>query len=325
MNILITSVGRRTRLIESFKKEFTRNDKIIAADCNEFAPALYIADKHYIVPNIYHPDYITEIKRICEEQQITAILSLIDQELSVLAKNINDFKKLGVTIIVSPLEVCNLWIDKYSAFKFCKDNNFSYAKTFLSFSDFKDALNKNEVNFPIFIKPRNGSASLNVHKARNLGEAGLIFNYSKEKMIIQEFLQGRELGVDFYVDLVSRKVTSIFIKEKILMRAGETDKAKSINDVAVFNLVEEVVKKTELVGPVDMDIFEVHGKYYISEINPRFGGGYPMAHVCGLNFPRLIVNNLKGHANEVNIGNYKDNVYMMKHDSLIVIDQVQNG
>lgn len=320
MNILITSVGRRTRLIESFKKEFTGNNKIVATDCNNYAPALYIADKYYIVPKINDPDYITVIKRICVEQKITAIFSLIDQELSVLAKSTNEFKKLGITIIVSPLEVCNLWIDKYSAFKFCEENNLPCAKTYLSFSDLKDALNKNEINFPVFIKPRKGSASLNIHKARNLEEAGIIFKYSKEKMIIQEFLQGRELGVDFYVDLISRKVTSIFIKEKILMRAGETDKAKSINDVAVFKLVEEIVNKSELVGPVDMDIFEIQGEYYISEINPRFGGGYPMAHECGINFPKLIINNLNGFSNEVNIGNYQEDIYMMKHDSLIVID-----
>jgi len=318
MNILITSVGRRTKLLEYFKKELNGEGNIVVTDCSNLAPALYIADKYYIVPRIDAPDYINTLKNICKEEKITAILSLIDPELSLLAKHSDEFSEIGVTTIVSPYEVCELFLDKYETFKFCQDNNFKCAKTYNSFSDFERALDEGNINFPLFIKPRKGSASLNINIARNMEEAKIIFN-SSEDMIIQEFLKGQEIGVDVYVDMISKKVVSIFIKEKVAMRAGETDKSKSIKSEKLFKLIESFVIKAGLVGPIDIDVFEVSGEYYISEVNPRFGGGYPHAYECGVNFPKYIINNLKGIENDDRqIGNYEENVYMMKHDILTI-------
>ncbi|MCK4257779.1 MAG: ATP-grasp domain-containing protein [Halanaerobiales bacterium] len=317
MNILITSVGRRTRLLEYFKKELGGTGNLIATDCSSLAPALYIADKHFIVPRIDNPDYINIIKNICREEKITAVLSLIDPELSLLAKYTEEFKEVGVTTFVSPYEVCELWLDKYSTATFCQDNSFKFAKTYNSFSDFESAIDNGELYFPVFIKPQKGSASLNISKARNMEEAKFIFK-SSEDMIIQEFLSGQELGVDVYVDIISRKVVSMFIKEKIAMRAGETDKARSIKPEKLFRIIGDLVIKAGLIGPIDVDVFDINGEYYISEINPRFGGGYPLAYECGCNFPKYIINNLEGIVNEPQIGNYEENVYMMKHDTLTI-------
>jgi len=317
INILITSVGRRTKLIEYFKKELNGEGKIIAVDCSNLAPGLYIADKYYIVPRINHPNYINTLKDICKKEKITAIISLIDPELSLLAKHSDEFNKIGTNTIVSSYEMCELFLDKYETFKFCRKNNFNCAKTYSSFIDFQEALNKKEINFPVFIKPRKGSASLNINIARNIEEAKIIFT-SSEDMIIQEFLNGQEIGVDVYIDMISKKVVSIFIKEKLAMRAGETDKSKSIKSEKLFRLIEEFVTKAELIGPIDIDVFDINGEYYISEVNPRFGGGYPHAYECGINFPKYIINNLKGIKNIKQIGNYQEDVYMMKHDILTI-------
>jgi len=317
INILITSVGRRTKLIEYFKKELNGEGRIIAVDCSNLAPALYIADKHYIVPRINHQNYINTLKDICKKEKITAILSLIDPELSLLAKHSDEFNKIGTNTIVSPYEVCELFLDKYATFKFCRKNNFNCAKTYNTFTDFQKAKDKKEINFPVFVKPRKGSASLNINIARNIEETKIIFS-SSEDMIVQEFLKGKEIGVDVYIDMISKKVVSIFIKEKIAMRAGETDKSKSIKSEKLFRLIEEFVTKAGLIGPIDIDVFDINGEYYISEVNPRFGGGYPHAYECGVNFPKYIINNLKGIKNVRQIGNYQEDVYMMKHDILTI-------
>lgn len=317
INILITSVGRRTRLLEYFREELKGIGNLIAADCSSLAPALYIADKHYIVPPIVNSNYINVIKEICKEERITAVLSLIDPELSLLAKHRDEFKRIGVSIVVSSYESCELWLDKYAAFKFLRDNGFKAGKTYIAFSDFENALENRKIEFPVFIKPQMGSASQNIHRARNIEEAKIKFESSKY-MMIQEFFDNQELGIDVYIDTISRKVISIFIKEKIAMRAGETDKAKSIKSEALFKIIEDLVTKASLVGPIDIDVFSFNGEYYISEINPRFGGGYPLAFECGCNFPEYIINNLKGIANKPEIGNYEENVYMMKHDVLTV-------
>ena len=317
INILITSVGRRTKLLEYFKKELNDKGKLIATDCSELAPALYLADKHYIVPRINEPNYIKTVKDICDKEKITAVLSLIDPELSLLAKYVDDFKEIGTKVIVSPYEACELCLDKYAMIRFCNNNGFKYAKTYNSFSGFTGALKNGEIDFPVFIKPQKGSASLNVNIARNINEAKVIFE-SCPGMIIQELLIGQELGIDVYIDLLSNKVTSIFIKEKIAMRAGETDKAKSIKSNVLYKLVVDLVNKANLVGPIDIDVFKVKDDYYISEINPRFGGGYPLAYECGVNFPKYIINNLMGIENTPQIGSYEENVYMMKHDTLLI-------
>lgn len=316
-NILITSAGRRSLLIEYFKKEFGGKGKVITTDCSDLAPATYLSDKNYIVPRIDHPDYISELLKICKKENIKGILSLIDPELSLLAKHHSEFEKIGTNIIVSPFKDCELWLEKYDTYKFLKENKFNCALTFNDFNEFKKAYKAKAIDFPVFIKPQRGSASLNINKVKNMKEAEIVFD-SADKMIVQEYLKGQEIGVDVYIDLVSKEIISIFAKEKLAMRAGETDKARSFKCKNLFRTVEKLVRKTNLTGPIDIDVFKIGRKYYISEINPRFGGGYPLAYECCENFPRFILNNLNGLRNKADIGNYEDDVVMMKHDRVII-------
>ena len=103
------------------------------------------------------------------------------------------------------------------------------------------------------------------------------------------------------------------------MRAGETDKSVSVKDEKLFELIRAFLKKLNLKGIIDMDIFKVNDEYYISEVNPRFGGGYPHAYECGVNMPKMIINNLEGKENIVLIGQYKEGIYMMKYNEVKVI------
>ena len=137
-------------------------------------------------------------------------------------------------------------------------------------------------------------------------------------LLIQEYMHGTEIGADVYVDLITKRVVSIFTKEKILMRAGETDKSVSFKDPKLFELITRFVEESGYVGAIDIDIFRVENEYYISEVNPRFGGGYLHAHECGVSFPRLLVNNLQGMENQASIGDYPAGTVMMKYNEVIV-------
>ena len=137
-------------------------------------------------------------------------------------------------------------------------------------------------------------------------------------MMIQQYLRGQEIGADVYIDLISGKVVSIFTKKKLVMRAGETDKAVSFRDEKLFRLIERFAAESGFRGQIDIDLFEQDGEYVISEVNPRFGGGYPHAYECGVDHMTLIVNNLLGIANEPSIGGYADGVYMMKYNELMI-------
>jgi carbamoyl-phosphate synthase large subunit len=106
--------------------------------------------------------------------------------------------------------------------------------------------------------------------------------------MIQEFLDGQEIGADCYIDMISNELVSIFTKKKLVMRAGETDKAISFKDKILFELIKKFVSESGFEGQIDIDIFDVDGKYYISEVNPRFGGGYPFSHMSGCDLPKAI-------------------------------------
>ena len=136
--------------------------------------------------------------------------------------------------------------------------------------------------------------------------------------MIQQFLNGQEIGADCYIDLITQETVSIFTKKKLVMRAGETDKAVSFKDEKLFSLLEKFIKESGFKGQIDIDIFDIDGEYYISEVNPRFGGGYPHAYECCCNHMKYIKNNLQGIANEKNIGAYKEGVYMMKYNEIMI-------
>ncbi|MFW6015824.1 MAG: ATP-grasp domain-containing protein [bacterium] len=316
-NILMTSAGRRTQLIRYFQKELKKRGKIIAVDCNKTAPTLYIADKSYIAPRISHPDYISFIKDICTREGITAIISLLDPELSILAKKKEEFKELGVELILSEKAVIDTCFDKYRMFRFLEENSFKTPKTYIDISEFEEDLNDNKISFPVFVKPRKGSASLGINKINNIDELNLITKYN-DGLLIQEYMDGHEYGADVYVDVISQEIISIFLKKKIRMRAGETDKAVSVKNKDLMNLVKRFIEELNIVGPADIDIFEKDGDYYISEVNPRFGGGYLIAYECGENFPKYIINNIKGKKNKPKIDEYEDDIYMFRHDIVTI-------
>ncbi|MCK8816295.1 ATP-grasp domain-containing protein [Natroniella sulfidigena] len=313
MNILMTSAGRRTQLIKYFQQELREKGNIVAVDCNQTAPALYIADKSYIVPRIDDPNYLDKLKDICKDENVKAIISLLDPELSLLATKKEEFKEIGVEVIISESNVIETCFDKYKMFNFLKAHNFKTPKTYIDIANFEKDLKDNEIDFPVFVKPRNGSASLGINKVSNIDELKLLLKHNEE-LLIQEYMDGQEYGVDVYVDIISQEIISIFLKKKIRMRAGETDKAVSIKNKKLFNLIKEFIEKLGVVGQADIDVFVVDGEFYISEVNPRFGGGCLIAYECGENSPQYIINNLKGIENKPNIGSYEENMYMIRHD-----------
>ena len=165
------------------------------------------------------------------------------------------------------------------------------------------------------MKPVRGSASIAISKVFDKETIELLFAHA-DNLMIQEYLDGQEIGADVYIDMISGEVVSIFTKKKIVMRAGETDKSVSFKDEKLFSWIEKFVKEAGYRGQIDIDIFEINGEYYISEVNPRFGGGYPHAYECGCDHMKLIINNLQGRVNDRKIGNYKENVYMMKYNEI---------
>jgi carbamoyl-phosphate synthase large subunit len=318
LNILILSCGTRNKIVHYFKKELAGQGQVIATDCSHLAPALYEADKYFVVPRMDDDGYIDTILSICKANNIKAVLSLIDPELGLLAKYRQDFLDIGTIPIICDSDVVDLCFDKYKMFNFLVQNGFNTIRSFIDVETFYRELESGTIKFPVFVKPVKGSASTNISKVSSREELEFLFNRF-DSLLIQEFMNGTEYGADVYIDMISNEPIAIFVKEKIKMRAGETDKSVSIKDGKLFELIRSLVKKGGFKGVIDIDIFKVNNEYYFSEVNPRFGGGYPHAYESGVNIPKMIINNISGIVNDNIIGVYDEDIYMVKYNEIKII------
>ena len=320
MNYLMLSVGRRGELMKDFRASMEEGSRIIATDNSPYAPALYFADKRYIVPRIDAPEYIDTIVGICNKEQINAITTFIDPEIMLLAENRERFAEIGVEVLAPYTETAKLCFDKYEMFKYLREKGIQTAMTWGTFEEVKAALDAGEVSLPVFVKPRTGSGSVGARKVHSLSELKDAFKLDSS-LIAQELMTGEgcfDLDADVYVDTISHKPVAIFSKRKISTTIGGANKTISFKDNKLFDFAQEALSIFKFNGPIDADFFYKNGEYYLSEVNPRFGGAYLHAYGAGVDFIKMIDRNLRGLENEVQIGNYEEGVVMMMYDSVVI-------
>lgn len=313
-NILILSAGTRNKIVQYFKQN-NLNGKIVCSDLSQYAPAIYDGDKWYKTPSFDDKSYIDHILKICEKENINAVLSLIDPELKILSENEPRFEKRNISLLQSSRDIIEKSFDKYDFYKMVISKGFKSQKSYIKLNEIEKAIEEDKLSFPLFVKPNSGSASININKVEDRDKLIKLFEVHDD-LIVQEYIKGKEYGIDVFIDYISKKVVSIFIKEKIRMRAGETDKSIAVKNKYLINMIEEFVIEMGYLGQIDIDVFEQDGEYYISEVNPRFGGGYPHAYEAGCNFPKYIINNLNGNINNPVIGDYEKNTVMMKYNEV---------
>ena len=317
-NILFCSVGRRARLLMDFRDSMKGCGNLVATDLSPVAPALFFADKTYLVPRIDAPEYFGKVLDICQQEDIKAITTLIDPEIELLAKHRNELLQKGILPLCPADWTAHLCFDKYEMFKHLSSKGVRTTLTYNSLESFKEGLDKGDISFPVFMKPISGSGSVGIGKADNWEEVETRWNEGKFTYIIQELMTGGDCDADVYVDCISHKPVAIFSKRKIESRIGGASKTISFKDQKLFDFVEEVCSVLELNGPCDMDFFIKDGEYYLSEINPRFGGAYLHAYGAGVDFIKLIINNIHGIENKSIIGEYDEDVIMMMYDDVVI-------
>lgn len=320
MNILMCSVGRRGELLKNFRSSMVSGSKIIATDLSPYAPALYMADKQYLVPRIDDPVYVETVLDICKKEKINAVTTFIDPEIEILAKNRDKFEAQGVEVLAPYEETAKLCFDKYLMFQHLMKNNIPTVMTWGTLEQFEKAFDAGEVEFPVFVKPRTGSGSVGARKVYSyeiLSEAMA----ENPSLIIQEYMDCMDLDADVYIDTITHEAVAAFSKKKIETRIGGASKTVSFKDEKLFDFISKIVKTLKFNGPVDMDFFYREGQYYLSEVNPRFGGAYLHAYGAGVDFIKMIENNLNGIANKPNFGDYEEGVVMMMYDSVVIKKQ----
>jgi len=311
-NILFTCAGRRTYLLKYFKEQLGDDGLIIGADMQLSAPALSAADIKEQVPAIYADNYIDCVLHICHRHHVNAVISLNDLELPFLAANRKRFEADGITLVVSRQEVIDICFDKYRTAEYVASIGLITPLTFVNIDKVKEAIAEGRLIFPLVLKPRWGSSSIGIEFVNNINELDEVYamlikkvkksilataSQGDEYILIQEKIEGQEYGLDVMNDLCGNN-RGVSVKKKLAMRAGETDKAQIIDNQSLRTIGRTLGERLRHIGNLDVDVFEKDGKYYVLELNPRFGGGFPFSYEAGVNFPKAIIEWLKG--NEIN-------------------------
>jgi carbamoyl-phosphate synthase large subunit len=317
-NILFTSVGRRVSLIRYFREAINRLQlpgKIITADCQKNAPAYFIGDCQELVPPVNHPNYIKRLLELCDRHRVKLLIPLIDTELSLLAHHKKDFEAMGVTPLVSSIQTNKICIDKRNTYGFFKKFG---VKTPEIFSP-EVILNAPQAKYPFIIKPADGSSSIGVTKIRNSHELEFFYNYIPNA-IIQEFVIGQEYTFDVLVDL--KGVVQIVVpRMRLETRAGEISKGITVKNYELINAAKKVVNSLPgAVGCITVQCFlQPDGDIKFIEINPRFGGGFPLAYQAGADFPRWIIEMMLGRNPKITIDGWQDGIVMLRYDDIIFV------
>ena len=326
MNILLTSAGRRSYIVDYFKK-CSGIDNVYVSN-SVYTISCKRADGYFISPLIYDNDYIPSIIDFCIHNNITAVLSLFDIDLLVLAKNRERFESYGIRLILAPasfVEICN---DKWKTFQFVESIGLKSPKTYLSKVSVLKAIKDGVLDFPIIMKPRWGMASMGIYVVNNQLELDVftekcrrdIFNSylkyessvtSDEPIIYQELLHGEEYGLDVINDLEGQFIAT-FPKQKIMMRSGETDLGRTADPTPFIEISRTIAENSKHEGILSVDCFKNDSGIYIVEMNCRISGHYPLSYLAGFNYPQLLVEWLLGKATDPRSLEFKTDLFIIK-------------
>jgi len=309
MNLLITSVGRRSYMVEYFKAVLGPQGKVHAAN-SEYTYAMSRAHKSVITPAIYDQAYISFLINYCSVNSIKAVISLFDIDLPVLSYSKPLFAERGIQLLVSDYDITAICNDKWLSYQFFIEHGIKTPASFITLESCEAALQGNQIQYPLIVKPRWGMGSIGVLEAENDLELSVLYKKvqraieksylrfesqadPEHSVIIQEKITGMEYGLDILNDLSGNFICAV-PKVKLAMRAGETDVAETVADEELQTLGSKISASLKNIGNLDVDCFKGPSGIYVLEMNCRFGGQYPFSHLAGVNFPKVLIDLLVG-------------------------------
>lgn len=315
-NILITSAGKRVALTKYFKETLNRfypEAKVFITDMNpEMAPVSYVCDGAFKVPRVTAPEYHAELLKICDENDVGMIIATIDTELLLLADLKEKFREKGIHVMVSDKAFVTMCRDKRNTGAFFESHGVRVPKE----------VDKYHPTFPLFAKPYDGSLSTNLHYIKTadeltqeiLDDPKLLFMEYIDKKVYKEYTVDMYFGKD-------NKVKCIVPRERIEIRAGEINKGRAEKNEILYFLKDKLGYIEGCVGCICVQLFfhpETKDMVGI-EINPRFGGGYPLTYMAGGNFPELLIREYFLGENVEYFDNWKDGMLMLRFDDAIFV------
>ncbi|MDY6894121.1 MAG: ATP-grasp domain-containing protein [Thermotogota bacterium] len=322
VNVLITSVSRKVWLVKAFKDALRHegiDGKVISVDVNQLSAGFFMSDKHYLVPPSSDCNFIPAILEICKDEDIKLLIPTRDNELSLFAKNKEKFEKEGIYVMVSNPKVIEICNDKYKFYQFLSGNNISTPKTYIP-----SQINFSSVHHPLLVKPRYGSGGHDIFKAKNMNELKFFVGYI-DNPVIQEFVDGKEYTVDLLSDFEG-EVLTVVSRERIETFCGESYKGKTVKDTKIIEHAKNLAEKLGTIGHITIQCIKRDNEIKFIEVNPRFGGGAILGIESGVNTPILLLKLILGERIEPQIGEFKENLIMLRYtrDLFILNNEVIN-
>lgn len=318
VNVLFTSVGRRVELLRAFRQAYQALNlagHIVAVDIDPLAPALRLADKPYLVPRLTEPDYIPSLVEICHREQVDLIFPLIDPDIPVLARQRAALEATGARLAVVSKAAVEQTGDKWLTYQFYKNLGLATPQSWLPAQ-----LASASLRFPLFIKPRGGSAAQHTFKVNNQRELDFFLDYVPNP-IVQEYIAGPEITSDVICDL-SGEVLGVVSRQRIEVRWGEVAKGVTVRHPAIIDGCCRVARALPAVGPITVQCMMQGDIPYFTEINARLGGGVPLGIAAGAESPRWLLARAAGLPIEIPpLDSYQTGLYMTRFDESFFLNQ----
>lgn len=312
VNVLFTSVGRRVELLRSFRTAYQSLDlpgKIVATDISPLAPALQEADCPYIVPRIDSHDYLPTLTRILRKENVSLVFPLIDPDIPVLASGRAQLEASGASVAVIPKEAVALAADKWATTGFFKGLGLETPRSWLP----GDLPPPEERRYPLFVKPRFGSAAQNTFKVDGPEELDFFLRYV-DRPIVQEYIDGAEITSDVLCS-ADGEIFAVVSRRRIEVRWGEVAKGVTVHHSAIQDACRRIARNLPARGPVTVQCLMEGDTPLFTEINARLGGGVPLSFAAGANWPLWLL----ARAAQLPVktpppGSYRAGLYLTRFD-----------
>ncbi|OLB91260.1 MAG: hypothetical protein AUI02_09965 [Acidobacteria bacterium 13_2_20CM_2_57_12] len=319
ITILISSVGRRAQLIDCFRRSMRAmklTGCIIGIDCSSSAPGAHLVDHFIKVPGCATPDFLATILRLCEQHRVSLLVPTIDTELSIYARHRADFAAVGTTVVISASETVSVCADKFISHSWLVENDFPTVRQGTSG---QVVARPSDWEFPLIAKPRRGSASVGVRILNSL-DSLLDFSKDREDLVVEEIARGFEYTVNVFVNREGQCVCAV-PHRRLEVRAGEVSKGVTVRHRKMMEFASLVSERLPgAYGPLNLQGFlSSDDEFRVTEINPRFGGGYPLAHQAGADFPRWLIEEWLGLPSSASFDGWQDGLAMLRYDSAVFL------
>jgi carbamoyl-phosphate synthase large subunit len=311
--VLFTCAGQRVDIVTAFKRAGART---VAADVNRLAPAIYHADAHAFVPRIDDPDYVATLRALVHEHDISLIVPLTDLDHGVLSRAKDE---LGALVLLPAPEIVDALADKWLAHLLFVERGIGSPDTWLP-GEVPD-----DLAFPVLVKARHGFGSRGIYRCADRRQLEFFLGYTTEDSMVQSACHGEEFSIDVFCDLDSRCLNAV-PRTMIESKGGESIKGMTIADDDLIEVGRSVSETIGLVGPANIQCFREHdGTHRVTDINPRFGGAFPLPTAAGSRYPELALALAAGERPEPRLGDFRAGLYMTRFFSELVLSAGSDG